>query len=312
MTRDEYLKLAEENLNTGNFKKVLMMCDKLLDKNENDHAAYYLRGRVYNEIDDGVEDNISNAINNFNMSIEISPTYVPSILMRGYTYSYIFDYDNSLNDFNKVIELEPSMHNGYIGRASLYYMYGKYEDSIKDFLIAKSISPKNNNFDELIARSTNDIQIFIGLNIDKLNSDIDDIISLLFIIEKEIKKEPQEKSFFDDIVKEDIINFLLFLNYSTDGINDIVETNSFIYKSMNFITRQNTFKQCYFQIDNTDNFSYQFQYSFYLSVFNDIKSSNKYNPHLYERLYSIYERIGKSYLESLLSGLAFETLQKRL
>ena len=82
------------------------------------------------------------AINKFNESIQLNPTFYLSYKGRGLAYSRLHQHDKALADFNKTIELNPNDDNAYYNRGITYYELENFNQALTDFTRAITINPK--------------------------------------------------------------------------------------------------------------------------------------------------------------------------
>ena len=99
-------------------------------------VAFAGRGSAYSSIGD-----YDHAIQDFNKSIMLNPTYGQAYLDRGIAYSNKGDYDSAIQDFSQTIRLTPSNAVAYGNRGVAYSSKGDYDRAIEDFNLAKNIDP---------------------------------------------------------------------------------------------------------------------------------------------------------------------------
>ena len=73
------------------------------------------------------------AIQDFNRSITLNPSYVQAYLDRGIAYSNKGDYDSAIQDFSQTIKLTPLNAIAYGNRGVAYSSKGDYDRAIEDF-----------------------------------------------------------------------------------------------------------------------------------------------------------------------------------
>lgn len=100
--------------------------------------AYYYRGKAI-----GGQKRYSEAIADFNKSIEMKDGDPAVYQMRGIVYMRMEDYEKSMTDLNKVIELDAEYEDIYIHRGILYRKLEKYDKSEVDLKKACALDPKN-------------------------------------------------------------------------------------------------------------------------------------------------------------------------
>jgi tetratricopeptide (TPR) repeat protein len=97
-------------------------------------VAFAGRGSAYSSIGD-----YDHAIQDFNRSITLNPSYGQAYLDRGIAYSNKGDFDSAIQDFSQTIRLTPSNAIAYGNRGVAYSSKGDYDHAIEDFNLAKNI-----------------------------------------------------------------------------------------------------------------------------------------------------------------------------
>ena len=81
------------------------------------------------------------AIQDYNQSIKLNPTYAKPFNNRGVAYEKQGNYDRALDDLNAAIKLDPNYADAFVNRAETYQKKGDYADAVKDFDEALRLKP---------------------------------------------------------------------------------------------------------------------------------------------------------------------------
>lgn len=114
-------------LGSENFFQALDIVDNLLEKYPDNHEMHYLRGLIYQKID-----NPSNAIKEFSRAISINKRRPDYFLHRAQAYMDVGKISNAMNDYEKVLKIDPSAFSVYLKRANAYLIEGESEKALKD------------------------------------------------------------------------------------------------------------------------------------------------------------------------------------
>ena len=98
--------------------------------------AYNNRGNAYvakGEYDRAVQD--------YDQSIKLSPTYSKAFNNRGVAYQKKGEYDRAIKDFDESIKLNPDYGNAFANRAATYQIKGEYERAARDYDEAIRLKP---------------------------------------------------------------------------------------------------------------------------------------------------------------------------
>lgn len=89
-----------------------------------------------------VNGDLENAIKDYTAAIELTPSFIPAILGRGYVYFQQGDHEKAIADFGKVIELNPKASVALNNRGYNLLQVGKFAEALKDFDAAIAIAPE--------------------------------------------------------------------------------------------------------------------------------------------------------------------------
>jgi tetratricopeptide (TPR) repeat protein len=100
-------------------------------------ALHLFRGAVHHN-----RGQLSKAIAEYNMAIELTPEYAPVYNNRGFAYVGKGEYDQAILDFNKAIEIDPKFAMAYNNRGYVYSVKAEYDQAIADSNRAIALNPK--------------------------------------------------------------------------------------------------------------------------------------------------------------------------
>jgi tetratricopeptide (TPR) repeat protein len=83
------------------------------------------------------------AIDDLSQAIQLEPSYVPALKLRGDLYGRSQRYDLALADWNRVVQLRPNDGDAYGGRALAYLSSGDYGRAIQDCGQALALNPND-------------------------------------------------------------------------------------------------------------------------------------------------------------------------
>lgn len=86
--------------------------------------------------------NPDGAVDSYNKSLKLDPSYYPAYINRGYAYLTLEKYKEALVDYNKALEFG-DIPAAYAGRADTYYGMGEYNKAIDDYKKATTLNPSD-------------------------------------------------------------------------------------------------------------------------------------------------------------------------
>lgn len=107
-----------------------------LEINPNFDDAYYNRGVTYGEIE-----LFNKAIADYTNAIEINPDFAEAYYNRGVVYGKEGFTDKAIEDYTKAIKISPDYNELYYNRGNMYVKQGFLLKAIQDFSIAIEINP---------------------------------------------------------------------------------------------------------------------------------------------------------------------------
>ncbi|WP_414527601.1 tetratricopeptide repeat protein [Nodularia chucula] len=133
---DEYIKLAEECFNKGDYQSAIAYCNQALQLKANNADAYSGRGSCRYELGDK-----QGAIDDFSQAINIAPNFAKAYGNRGETYFQLGDKQSAIADYTQVINIDPNNGDAYNKRGACRYELGDKQGAIDDFSQAINIAP---------------------------------------------------------------------------------------------------------------------------------------------------------------------------
>jgi Tfp pilus assembly protein PilF len=97
---------------------------------------YNYRGLTYAALGDNPQ-----ALANYNLAIEIDPSYAPAYINRGLIYFRQRDYSAAIDNYTYAIELGQYLVEAYNNRGLAYYSQGDDEAALADYNLAIEIGP---------------------------------------------------------------------------------------------------------------------------------------------------------------------------
>lgn len=115
--------------------------------------AYRSRGVAYGQLGQ-----YGKAMEDFNLTIAVSPKYATVYNDRGVTYDKIGQYDRAIEDFSRAITLNPGDGLAYANRGLVFYKFALYEEALKDYTEAIRLTPNSSE----LYRKRGEIYRFLG------------------------------------------------------------------------------------------------------------------------------------------------------
>jgi tetratricopeptide (TPR) repeat protein len=125
------------NINSGIFDQAMILCDRLLGKDDKDWYLHALRGTINSELE-----NYDEAITDFDLALVTCPSPKSIFFFRGKANSTKGAIDDAICDYSKSIEIEPSW-DAYFCRGLILKNKKEYEKAINDFMESLKYKPEN-------------------------------------------------------------------------------------------------------------------------------------------------------------------------
>ena len=136
---------------SGNYSEAISAYNKAKELNPNDPHLYYNLGINFLKLND-----LGRAVYNFDMAIELYPSFDAAYNWRGFIYFLLANsnvdattnYRQALNDLNKAVALNPRSASAYVNRGKINLFLGVIDEAstdkaLEDFNKAIEIDPSN-------------------------------------------------------------------------------------------------------------------------------------------------------------------------
>lgn len=134
---DMYMKLAISQFNQNNLEDAIINFNKAQEINPDNAQLYYMRGLTFNYMKD-----FDAAIANFNKSLELQPDNADVYYSRGNSHANQQNFDAAINDYTQSIFINSTMIEPYFNRANIHYNKGQFEKAIDDYTKAIELNPQ--------------------------------------------------------------------------------------------------------------------------------------------------------------------------
>jgi len=132
---DQYFNKAIEEYHRGNLSGAIINWNLVLEINPNDPNSYYSRGIVKNELYTW-----KSAMNDYNRAIEIAPDFISAIVNRATLKDENGDLEGAIDDYNRVLEFEnidvEQKQRIYFNRGNTKFNMGDKNNACKDWIRA--------------------------------------------------------------------------------------------------------------------------------------------------------------------------------
>lgn len=156
--------------------------DKAIQLDDKNFGAYLNRAILYMNV---YKDTVR-ALQDFNTSLEVNPTYSLGYINRGVFYESMGEFDKAEGDYSMAIHLEPNNSNHYKYRGLLRYYRGRKQDAMQDYNLALHYKPNYGNVYYLRARIYKDLG-----DLAKARADAQKAIAFGFSVPQEFLQELQ-------------------------------------------------------------------------------------------------------------------------
>ena len=130
---------------TEDYKNALLKFNKVIDSDNANADAFYMRGRVKQVLED-----FHGAMKDFNLAININPKVAHYYFDRGNIKYGLQDYYGAIADYSQAITLDVTHVDAYFKRGKAKHQLEAYQDAIND--CTKILGIKANNVDAYYLR----------------------------------------------------------------------------------------------------------------------------------------------------------------
>lgn len=134
LTAQETHKIFDQGLEkfkTGYYQEAIKDFTTVVERNDQYHEAYYLRGRCYVELGKERE-----AMADFTTAVEMKPDYYPCLYYRGLLHAKQGNYNLAVKDYDACLKIAPKYKKAYVDRARAYLNLNKADKAIQDYSTA--------------------------------------------------------------------------------------------------------------------------------------------------------------------------------
>lgn len=128
MDSGNYAYRCHEQKEAGDLTAAMVSCNKAIEIDPKNGAAYYYRGNVHSAKGD-----FDRAIADYAVAITLDPKNENSYYYRGLARINKGDFDNAIADYTKYIELDPKLAEAYYNRALAKFKKHDYGGAIIDY-----------------------------------------------------------------------------------------------------------------------------------------------------------------------------------
>lgn len=128
MNSGNYAYQCHEQKEAGNLTAAMVSCNKAIEIDPKNGAAYYYRGNVHSAKGD-----FDRAIADYAVAITLDPKDENAYYYRGLARINKGDFDNAIADYTKYMELDPNLAEAYHNRALAKFNKHDYGGAIIDY-----------------------------------------------------------------------------------------------------------------------------------------------------------------------------------
>lgn len=141
----------------GKFKKSLRLLDKSVRLDDQNFDFYYGRGLIKLLLDQPKA-----AIIDFDLAINVNPTYEMAFLQRGFGKELITNYQGAMDDYTMALDLNPNFSAAYYYRGALFELLEMREQACNDFEEAYLLGDERANFkrENCLANDTLPVKLY--------------------------------------------------------------------------------------------------------------------------------------------------------
>jgi len=137
MNSGNYAYQCHEQKEAGNLAAAMVSCNKAIEMDPKNDAAYYYRGNVH-----AARGDFDSAIADYDVAINLDPKNENAYYYRGLARINKGDFDNAIADYTRYIEFDPKLAEAYHNRALARSSNGDYDNAIIDYNKAIELDPQ--------------------------------------------------------------------------------------------------------------------------------------------------------------------------
>ena len=123
----DLLAMGMQHFEKSDYKNALLNFNKVIDADQANADAFYMRGRVKQILED-----FHGAMKDFNQAINISPKTAHYYFDRGNIKYALQDYYGAISDYSESINLDVTHVDAYFKRGKAKHQLEAYQDAIHD------------------------------------------------------------------------------------------------------------------------------------------------------------------------------------
>jgi len=137
-TAKDYTQKGRDLLEKSEYVEALVNLNKAIELDQNNSAAYYLRGNIKDNFEDR-----HGAMKDYNLAIEKNPKFADALFARGNVKMKLQDYYGAVDDYTAAIAINENYVEAYFSRGKAKQFLQAYQDAINDCSKIIQINPKN-------------------------------------------------------------------------------------------------------------------------------------------------------------------------
>lgn len=123
---------------SGDFGRSVEAFSQVLASKSDHRLALISRGSAYIRLE-----RFSDAIKDFDRSIELDPSYARAYHLRGVAKEQIGEHESAIEDFSRAIGIDPEYGAAYYSRATLLTKLKKEDQAVDDIQMVQHLTNKN-------------------------------------------------------------------------------------------------------------------------------------------------------------------------
>lgn len=128
---------ARKLLRSGKYSEAVASYDKVIASDSKNVDAYLGRARANQMMPDGTRRSIEDC----DKAIELNPKNAAAFDLRGTDYLIISDHNKALKDFDSAVQLDPKNPTRYVIRGNAYHNLKRFSEALKDYDRAFELRP---------------------------------------------------------------------------------------------------------------------------------------------------------------------------